>query len=209
MKIVIIHGTMGCPERNWFPWLKSEVEGLVSAGEGESREIEVVVPRFPTPEGQNLESWLRVFEKEVFGGDAKSLNGEEEVILIGHSIGAGFVLNLLNLSILKLKNYKVRAAFLVSGFARDLGVLEFDELNREFVARANDDHFNWDIIKNNCDEFFIYHSDNDPYVPLNFAEELSSSLDTAITLIPNGGHLNLESGYTKFPLLLEDLKKFL
>jgi hypothetical protein len=41
-KFVIIHGTKGSPEGNWFPWLADFLR---------QQHAEVVVPRMPTPEG--------------------------------------------------------------------------------------------------------------------------------------------------------------
>lgn len=37
---------------------------------------------------------------------------------------------------------------------------------------------------------------------LHHAESLSVQIDTPVTIIANGGHLNAESGYTAFPNLL-------
>ncbi|MDP3988435.1 MAG: hypothetical protein Q8P80_04820 [Candidatus Levybacteria bacterium] len=53
MTFVIFHGAYGNPEENWFPQLKEELEALGQ---------KVVVPKFPTPQNQNLESWMKVFE---------------------------------------------------------------------------------------------------------------------------------------------------
>ena len=37
---IIIHGTEGYPEENWFPWLKSELEIIG---------YQTFVPQFPSP----------------------------------------------------------------------------------------------------------------------------------------------------------------
>ena len=54
MNFIIIHGTNGHPEKNWFPWLKNELDKLGHT---------VYIPQFPTPDGQNLANWLKVIEK--------------------------------------------------------------------------------------------------------------------------------------------------
>ena len=51
--VIIIHGSYGSPEKNWFPWLKEE---LKKSG------INTFVPRFPTPKNQNLDTWANVFK---------------------------------------------------------------------------------------------------------------------------------------------------
>lgn len=53
MNAFIFHGAGGHPEENWFPWLKRELE---------AKGLEVFVPKFPTPEGEGLEAWLKVLE---------------------------------------------------------------------------------------------------------------------------------------------------
>ena len=79
MKAYIIHGAYGHPKENWIPWLKSQLEILG---------VKTVVPDFPTPESQSLESWNKVFEPHIATLDSES-------ILIGHSIGSGFILSIL------------------------------------------------------------------------------------------------------------------
>ena len=178
---IIIHGSYGTPNENWFPWLKSELERL---------NYKVFIPKFPTPENQSLESWLNIFE-----GYKKYLN--KNTILIGHSLGPVFILN-----VLENIDKKIKACFFVSGFLGLLNNRDFDTINKTFVNKE----FNWDKIKNNCCNFTLYHSDNDPYVSIEKAKELSNKLNSKLNIIKNAGHFNEKAGYTKFDILLKDIK---
>ena len=181
MKAIIIHGAYGSPEENWFPWLKRELEKL---GFG------VAVPEFPTPKGQTLVNWMKVLEKyESWFG--------EDLILIGHSIGPALILRKLE----KVEK-PVKAAFLVGGFARQIGDPRFDKINATFFEKG----FDWAKIKGNCGHFEVFHSDNDPFVPLKIGEELAENLGVKITLVKGAGHFNRAAGYTEFPPLLERIK---
>jgi len=179
--VFIIHGAYGYPGENWFPWLKSGLEKLG---------CQVFVPKFPTPEGQSLENWLKVF-------DDYRRYLDKDTIVVGHSLGPAFLLNVIE----KLDT-PIRAAFFVAGFVGLLGNSVFDEINKSFVDRA----FDWKKIKQNCQKFYIFHSDNDPYVPLGKAEELARNLGTEVILVKNAGHFNEKAGYIKFDLLLEKIK---
>ncbi|MBS3114192.1 serine hydrolase family protein [Candidatus Woesearchaeota archaeon] len=182
MNFFIIHGVYANPEANWFPWLKTELE---------KRGFEVIVPKFPTPLDQSLESWLRVFSHYE-----DKIN--EETVLIGHSLGTAFILNYLEKT-----SKKIKAAFFVAGFHKLLNS-SYDEINKTFV----DKEFKWGKMKNNCNKFFVFASDNDPYIPLGITKELAKILDAKLTIIHNGGHINKKAGFDKFPMLLESILKF-
>jgi predicted alpha/beta hydrolase family esterase len=184
MNIIIVHGAFGSPEENWFPWLKGELEKLGHA---------VHVPRFPTPENQTLDKWLEAFQNYRQYLD-------EDTILVGHSLGPAFILNLL-----ERLDRPIRAAFLVAGFTGRLGLEEFDPINRTFCER----NFNWEKIKQNCKSFFVFSSDNDPYVPLEKGKELAENLGAELTVVEGAGHFNEKAGYKEFPLLLEKIRRLL
>jgi hypothetical protein len=115
---------------------------------------------------------------------------------VGHSLGPAFILHLL-------ERHKVKSAFFISGFVGKLNHPDFDLINDTFVNH----HFDWQKIRSNCSTFQIYHSDNDPYVPLDRAEEIARFLEIKVKIIKNAGHFNKAAGYTTFPLLLEEIKK--
>lgn len=177
MNFLIIHGVYANPSSNWFPWLKKELE---------SKSYEVLVPKFPTPFDQSLESWMRIIARFEY-----KIN--EETVLIGHSLGAAFILNYLEQT-----SKKIKATFLVAGFHKPLGI-QHDEINKTFINKE----FDWDKIKNNCKKFFVIASDNDEYISLDISRELAQNLDVELKIIHKGGHLNKEAGYDNFPLLLE------
>lgn len=184
VNVFIIHGAYGSPNGNWFPWLRSELKKLG---------IEVFVPTFPTPEGQNLENWLKAFEE--YKGQIN-----EKTLFVGHSLGPAFIMNLL-----EPLEHPVLAAFFVSGFTGLLGLPEFDDINKTITHRD----FDYSRIRRNCNNFFIYNSDNDPYVPLEKGRQLAKNLGGKFTIINDGGHINAEAGYREFPLLLKDIRNFL
>lgn len=182
-KIFIIHGAYGNTEENWIPWLREELEKLGHR---------VIVPQFPTPENQNLENWLNVIND--YEADFNN-----DTVMVGHSIGASFILNFLS-----RRRSPIRAAFLVAGFVSDLGISQFREINDSFLRE-----FDWEKIKSNCSNFSLMYSDNDPYVSLDRAKEVSSKLNVDLLLVPGAGHFNSDAGYNKFELLLEKVKSVL
>ena len=73
------------------------------------------------------------------------------------------------LNILEKLDKPIKAAFFVAGFIGLLGKPDFDNINKSFVDKS----FDWQKIKQNCLKFFVFQSDNDPYVPLEKAEQLA------------------------------------
>ncbi|MBU1110722.1 alpha/beta hydrolase [Patescibacteria group bacterium] len=180
--IVILHGTMGSPQGNWFPWLKQEIEKLGHTA---------IVPKFPTPEGQTTRNWLKILDEAVPAYD-------ENLILVGHSSSP-----LVICAKLQQLEKSVGAVFLAAPFIGDVGNAEYDELNADF----NSFPFDWELIKKRCKKFYIYRSDNDPYVPEEQGRAMAENLGVSEIIIPSGGHLNAETGYTKFPLLFKELEQ--
>src|SRR3989344_6717840 len=181
--IFIFHGTGGNPDGNWFPWLKKELEAL---------DCIVTVPRFPTPNGQSLEAWLKVLDQFK-----NKIN--DETIFIGHSLGGLFLLRVLE----RLEK-PIFAAFFVSA---PVGIrpIRFYDSDYSFSGFS----FDFEKIKKQAKHFVVFHSDNDPYISLGNGKELASNLGVELNFIPNAGHLNAESGYTEFNKLLEEIKKLL
>ena len=173
----IAHGIYGNPEENWFPWLKTKLET-----EGWT----VHVPHFPTKDDLKPEDWWEALQPYEEYLDA-------ETTLIGHSLGAAFLLKVI-------EKYPVSSTFFV---APAWGVTgnEFDPV----MGPIADQEFDWELIGKNCPSFTILHSDNDPYIPLAQAETLAKNLHTEVQLIEGAGHFNESAGYMEFPLLLKQL----
>lgn len=176
----IFHGTAGSPDGNWFPWLKGELK---------ARGVPTTVPRFPTPEGESLESWLKVL-------DAQEAKIGSDTLLIGHSKGGMFLLK-----VLERLDQPVKTAIFVAAPVGEKPI-KFYEEDKKFSQFD----FDWDRIRNKAQNFVVFHSDNDPYVSLANGKKLAKELGVELTFIPNAGHLNAESGYTQFQLLLDVLE---
>lgn len=181
--VLIFHGTGGNPEGNWFSWLKTELE---------RQKANVFVPSFPHPKDHPLPDWLKVLK------DYKQYINEQ-TILIGHSLGGLFLLR-----VLESLNHPVRASFFVSA---PVGVKPIRYYDSDFAFSGF--NFNWEKIRQNAGKATVYHSDNDPYVSLGNGEELAKKLGVNLTFIPQAGHLNAESGFTKFDQIFTDVNKVL
>lgn len=69
--------------------------------------------------------------------------------------------------------------------------------------------FNGDKIKVNCSGFYVYASDNDPYVTLDKSRYVAEQLGAEFNVIRNARHFNAAAGYLKFERLLNDIKKLI
>lgn len=180
---LLVHGAYGNPEENWLPWLRLQLESLGYT---------VVAPVFPTPDGQDLETWMNIAKPHIESLDSES-------IVIGHSIGATFLL-----SVLEQLNEPIATAAFVSGFIGSLGNETFDPINKSFAEKQ----FNWDTITSSAKKFIVFHGSDDPYVPTQKSEELSAHLGTETQFIVDGGHLNEAAGFVYFSKLLEQIITF-
>lgn len=180
----LVHSTGGSPDETFFPWFSRELRKLGFA---------VEAPQFPDPEHQTLDSWMKVGAPYV---EAFT----EETVLMGRSVGAPFVLRLLEKS-----KVKVSGAFLVASFCSGPFPRDFEPVLKSFVEKP----FDWKKIRANCESFFVYHSDNDPYLPIAKGEEVADNLGVKMTLVPGAEHFGLLSGFKEFPLLLKDAKSIL
>lgn len=175
----IFHGTAGSPDGNWFPWLKDKLgqHGLITT-----------IPRFPTPEGESLEAWLKIL-------DAQTEKLNKNTLAIGHSKGGMFLLK-----VLERLEIQIDTAVFVSAPVGEQPILYYDA-DKKFTNFE----FDWIKIRDKARHFVVYHSDNDPYVSLGNGKRLARELGIDLTFIPNAGHINAESGYTEFSQILVDL----
>jgi predicted alpha/beta hydrolase family esterase len=174
---VILHGTDGKPESNWFMWLRGKLEA-----EG----YEVWVPELPGNHTPNRE----VYDNFLFGQGWDFTDN----LVIGHSSGAVEVLNLL----MDERCPKVKMAVMVGAWSGGLP-MGYEEGNMQFVNLFPEEGFDFELMKSKAEKIAFFHGDDDPYCPLEQAEFLAEKLDASLTVIPNGGHLG--TAYTEFPEL--------
>lgn len=181
---LILHGAGNNSQGNWFPWLKSELE---------KRGYKVWSPDLPNSDIPNLNDWLNT----IFS--YKDFEFNNETLLVGHSSGATLILRILE----KLpENIKIKKAILVAAPV-ELGTIpEYFPYKKDLIKGG----FNWQKIRNSCEEFYFIHSENDKYqCGVSQGKILENNLGGNLIIRPNEGHFNLEVGpqYKEFPFLLE------
>lgn len=177
---IILHGTLGSPDGNWFKWLKKELEA-----EG----FTVWLPQLPHAEQPSLREWTAFVQRHCpFAINPRTL-------IVGHSSGA-----ILSLILAQQNPAPVGGVVAVS-------VFHDNSLNWEPNSRLFDVAFDWEVIKAKAKKLLFIHSDNDPYVPLEQAQFVANNCRAEMIVIPSQGHFNLEQsdGYTQFPALREIL----
>jgi predicted alpha/beta hydrolase family esterase len=179
-RVIVLHGAHGGPDTNWFPWLHAALN---------AQGIDVVRPRFPTPEGQSLQAWFDAYDLAVKGLPAAS------TILVGHSLGAAFALRLVERA-----SAPFAGLFLAAPFIGALGLPDYDAINQSFFAEP----FDWaGIGERKGKACRCWAGDDDRYVPLARSQEVAHCLNAPLEVVPGGGHLSDETGFDVFPRLCE------
>ncbi|MBN1645415.1 serine hydrolase family protein [Candidatus Woesearchaeota archaeon] len=179
-RVFIFHGSNSRPSAHWFPWLAKKLKDEVE---------EVICIQMPGLEEQLLDNWLKTLEPYK-----AKLNG---AILVGHSLGAPFILNVLN-----EWDVKVNATFLVAGFTGP-----FEKEGEDNLSDFSDRKFNWKIIKSRCKKFYVIHSESDQVVPIGKSLDIALNLGVDMIQVPDAGHFRAIDGWTEFPGLLMDIER--
>ena len=178
-KVFIVHGFEGSPNGGWRPWLMGELA---------KHEIYACALSMPSPEAPKLAEWLAEISRHV------DRNAQDELYLVGHSLGVPSILRYLETAPSALG---LAGAVLVSGPCEPTGNAKLGE----FL----DEPFDLAAIKPKLGRCVVVHGDNDPLVPLAQAEKLSRELGAKLVIIKNGGHLNGSSGWYTLPAALDAL----
>lgn len=177
-RVFIVHGYTDYPGKNWFPWLRHELEQLGA---------EVAVPTMPNTLAPQYHKWLQHLQQVV--GDV-----DEDTYFVGHSLGCPTILRFLeNLP----EGKKVGGAVLVAGFAEPI---HLKQLNGFTIGDWDDEK-----IKRAANQIVLVNSDNDPHVPLAMGERMRDRFGAKLIVLHDAGHINEKSGHTEVPFVLAEL----
>lgn len=179
---IILHGTGGTPESNWFRWLEAELQ---------AKGLQVFLPALPNTKQPSLRDNVDFVQANC------PFPIDEHTLVVGHSSGA-----ILALILAQESPVPVGGIVAVSVFHDNS--LKWEALNRLF-----DIDFDWEQIQAKTSKLLFIHSDTDPYVPLDQAKYVADNCNAEILVVPGQGHFNLEQSeqYRQFPKLMEVLEE--
>lgn len=159
-------------QKKWKPWIAEQLP-----------EVDVLLPTFPGGSNAVYDEWKIYFEKLL-----PFLN--DDVRLVGHSLGAMFLAIYLNKNPL---TRPVRQLVLIAGGYDDDTK---EELGSFQVQSAKN-------LPNSAREIHLFHSEDDPVVPFGELAKFQADLPSATShVFQNRKHFNDAT----FPELLEILK---
>lgn len=143
-RAIIVHRWSGSPEGDWYPWLKSSLE---------TQGYTVTVPTIPDADHPTIDAWQTSLTAAVGALD-------EELVLVGHSIGCQAVLRYLASvqSDTKIANVVLVAPWLrLAGLEGPQEVAVAEPWLKTPIA--------WDVVRAHAPNATLIFSDNDEYVP--------------------------------------------
>ncbi len=184
-RVFLIHGWGGYPEEGWRPWLKNELE---------KRSFKVYVPKMPDTNNPRLNAWLEELKKIVETPD-------KNCYFVGHSLGCITILRYLETL---GQNQQIGGVVLVAGFT-DINITIDGDENINEIKTFFEKEINFDKIKTHCKKFVAIHSDNDPFVPLRYADILKEELNAKVIIQNNMKHFSGSDGITKLPIAFSSI----
>jgi len=178
-KVYLIHGFEGSPNGGWRPYIMRELE---------KQDVYACALPMLSPSLPVLSEWLSEVERCV------KRDGEDEIYIVGHSLGGTTILRFLEQ--FDFKNIKGIVSVSAPCISRK-------ENSR--ISNFLKDDFNWSLIKSRAGKVVVIHGDDDPLVPMSDAEKIKDELNGKLIIIKNGKHLNGSAGFTELPELLEEL----
>lgn len=180
IRVVIVHGWMGTPTRDWLSWLKKE---LLKKG------IEAQVPKMPNTNRPKIEEWNRYLAKIVKSPDSK-------LFLVGHSVGGRLLLRYL-----EDIDTKIGGAVIVASWLNKRRKPFKKKSNAKMMAPWLKTPIKWAKIRKHARKFTAIYSDDDRYVPPEAAQVIKNKLSAKVVLLHNKGHID----QNKSPAILKEV----
>lgn len=195
-QVVVIHGGSAFEtDKDYLSFLESlkvdldryrKIGWKDSLREELGNRFDVLLPKMPNPMNSKYAEWKILFRKI-----ARLL--DDNVILIGHSLGGVFLAKYLSEN--KFPR-KICASILI---APPYDEKDIEEPLGDFVISNNLKRF-----KKQGGKIFIYHSEDDPVVPyLDLGKYQKDLPDATVRIFKDRGHFNQE----KFPELVREIKR--
>jgi uncharacterized protein len=186
-RAIILHGLQSTADSNWFPWLKAELE---------QRDYQVWLPDLPGADHPVASHWVSYLLSSSWEFN--------QSLVIGHSAGAVAALYLAQSM---PDQIRLKGVVAVSAF---LPVAPDNELYQE-LKDLHDTQFDFAKMQKGCDNFLFVHSDDDPYCPLEGAQQLAQQTGGSLQLLRGGQHFSASRNpaFRQFPRLLEVMQKYL
>ncbi len=183
-RVFIIHGWGGGPQKDWLPWLKTELE---------KSDYEVFVPDMPDTETPVIDKWVSHLARIVKKQDSQTY-------FVGHSIGCQTILRYLEAS-----DAAVGDAIFVAGWfnLKNLEDGEVEEIARPWLTTPID----FEKVKKVLNKSILVISDNDPFGAFEENKKKFSEIGSEIVTLHNAGHITGEDGFTEIPVIVEQLQK--
>lgn len=185
-RVFIIHGWAESPDKDWFPWLRANLE---------SRGFEVMAPLMPNPDEPKIEEWvpyLTNIAKEV----------DKNTYFIGHSIACQTILRYLEKS---PDGTKIGGAvFVAPWITLTLDTEEEKRISKPWLRAPID----FEKVKKHCNKFIAIFSDNDPFVPLDENKKFfKDKLGAKIIVEHDKRHFYDDASAAELPSALEAVLK--
>lgn len=198
MQYLIMHGSYGSPDENWFRWLEKKLKD-----HGHT----VILEQFPADNWddittigyekrdtfipkESLHSWETFFVKKILPRIQHA-----PTMFIGHSIAPIFILHMLS-----KYDFHLEKAIFVSPFF-DIPdkpeVWQFYPVNKTFYSYE----FDFEAIKKKLGKSYVVYGDNDPYVPSTESPLFAEKLNAEVHVVPSGGHCG--GIFKEFPLVFD------
>ncbi len=173
---VVVPGWQGSGEGHWQTWLEDKLR----AGGRETRR-----PAFADLDHPDLADWLAALRATLRDLPADGFD------VVAHSLGA-----VLWLHHIAVPGDAPRAArvVLVSPPSPATSIAE--------IAAFFPPPLDLDAVRRGADGTVLVAGDEDPYIREGIAAAYGLPLKMATTVVPGGGHLNVEAGFGEWPAML-------
>lgn len=183
---ILIHGWGGSPKKDWFSWATDNVAKIG---------YDVICPEMPETDKPKISLWVNKLKKILN-------ETNEEIVLVGHSIGCQTILRAL--SEIDVKSNIKRIILVAPWWFLTIGESE------EIIAKPwYEQNIDFSKINNNYKDIVCIFSDNDPVVPLDLNKDFFvEKINPKILLHKGMGHFSGDDDppFKEIPFLLEYLK---